>query len=291
MRRAWIAMLSALLGGALAAVPSAEQFAGQDGLDAVLARVSARVQAYFARAQSLVCQETVFIRSLDSGWSPNGAFNRQLLYENRVAWDPADADGVPDANTERHLLKVNGRPPRPDDTDDCFDPKPVSPEPLEVFLPDKLAEHVFKADGTHRMDGRSALVLEYKSRNGKGTPAITWKGKCVSVDLPGWATGRAWVDAATGDVLRLDESIAGRFDLDIPREHQVPFGLSRMTLERADVSIRYKPVTFHDPDEVMLLPESIETLQVFSNRTRISQHFKNYRRFMTGGRLVKEPGR
>jgi hypothetical protein len=286
VRRAIAPLIPAFLACAVAGRPAAEQFVGQAAVESVLARVSERVQAYFARAQSLVCQEVVNIQSLDSGLSPNFAFGRHLMYEMRVAWDPAADDRPPEAKTERRLLTVNGRPPKPNDTDDCFDPRPVSPEPLELFLPQKLQEYVFTIAGTKRVDGRPAVVLDYKPR-ARGKPEVTWKGSCVSVDLPGWARGRAWVDASTGDVLRLDESVTGRFELDVPREHRLPFSKTSMVLERADTSIRYKPVAFHDPEEVVLLPESIETMQVFNTRTRISQRFTNYRRFMTGGRIVK----
>ena len=286
MRRALLLLIPAIFAWAVGARPSAEQFTGQGSVESVLARVSQRVQEYFARAQSLVCQEAVNIQSLDSGWAPNFAFSRHLIYEMRVEWDPASEDKAPDAKTERRLLTVNGRPPKPNDKDDCFDPRPVSPEPLELFLPQKQEEYAFTIVGNTRVDGRSAILLEYKPR-ARGRPEVTWKGPCVSVDLPGWTRGRAWVDASTGDVLRLDESVTGRYELDVPREHQIPFAPSLMVLERADSSIRYKPVAFHDPEEVVLLPESIETIQVFSTRTRISQRFTNYRRFMTGGKIVK----
>jgi hypothetical protein len=62
-----------------------------------------------------------------------------------------------------------------------------------------------------------------------------------------------------------------------------------VTLERNDQTIRYKPVTFSNPDEVMLLPESIESLVVTRGglqSTRRSQRFSDYRRFLTGGRIV-----
>ena len=56
------------------------------------------------------------------------------------------------------------------------------------------------------------------------------------------------------------------------------------------MTTRYKIVSFKDPDETFLLPESIDTLEMYraelqSHRTR--QEFTNYRRFVTGGRLVK----
>jgi hypothetical protein len=51
-------------------------------------------------------------------------------------------------------------------------------------------------------------------------------------------------------------------------------------------------VAFSDPDEVVLLPESIETVTVIRNglqSMRRSQIFSDYRRFLTGSRIVKRP--
>jgi hypothetical protein len=48
-------------------------------------------------------------------------------------------------------------------------------------------------------------------------------------------------------------------------------------------------VSFTDPDETLLLPESIDLVTVIrgaqSHRKR--QSFSNYRRFVTAGRIVK----
>ena len=63
-----------------------------------------------------------------------------------------------------------------------------------------------------------------------------------------------------------------------------------MTIERADSSIRYRRVPFSDPDETLLFPATIDTTTIVRNsgspRTRISQSFGNYRRFVTGSRIV-----
>jgi hypothetical protein len=50
-------------------------------------------------------------------------------------------------------------------------------------------------------------------------------------------------------------------------------------------------VTFHDPEETVMLPESIVSLQVIRNsgapRVRTIQKFSKYRRFLTGGKIVE----
>jgi hypothetical protein len=66
-------------------------------------------------------------------------------------------------------------------------------------------------------------------------------------------------------------------------------GPQTWVIERADSSIRYRPVAFTDPDETVLLPESIDVVTIFrgAQSYRISQTFSGYKRFITGGRIVK----
>ena len=63
-----------------------------------------------------------------------------------------------------------------------------------------------------------------------------------------------------------------------------------MAIERADSSIRYRSVTFHDPEETLMLPSSITRMIVWRNtavnRMRMTQAFSDYRRFLTDGRVV-----
>ncbi len=263
-------------------------------LPGALERIGAHVAQYYGRARSLICLETVVLQSLTPSFTFDGP-GRELKYELRVEWEP-DADGDrPGAGKEarvvRQLLAVGGRPPRPKDEPGCMDPKPVSPEPLALLLPGRRADYTFKWAGTARRDGRASVVLDYRATGTK--PAdIVWKDECVSVDLPGRTEGRVWIDAATDDVLRLDEHLIGMFELRVPREHSPHGHPTWMTIERADSSIQYRPVVFHDPDETIMLPASIQSMTVIRNagvpRLRTTQTFSNYRRFVTAGRIVGE---
>jgi hypothetical protein len=257
---------------------------------ALLARVGEQVEQYFARAQSIVCQETVRLQSLSADLMTDGSHQRQLVYELRMAWDPpSNGDAPPEANVLREIITVDGRPPRPKDEPGCMDPKPVSPEPLGMLLPARQRDYAFTWAGAARVDGRPAAMLDYKSLE-SGPVKVTRRNECVSIELPGRSRGRVWIDPETGDVLRLDERLTGMFDVDIPPERRgAP--ASFMTIERADSSIRYKRFAFRAPEEVLMLPASIETLTVIRNagapRVRKTQVFSNYRRFVTGGRIVQ----
>lgn len=284
------APLGAQLAIALLSATAAARQQPPVDLPAMLERVGANVQQYYARARSIVCVETVRLQPLRSDMSPEG-FGRRLVYELRVAWEPsADGEMPREPTVLRQILTIDGRTPKPKDNPGCMDPKPVSPEPLAFLLPSRRSDYVFNLAGPGKTDGRSGVVIEYKSASRK-PPEIVWHDECVSVDLPGQTRGRVWVDDATGEILRLDERIAGMFELPVPREHTRHGDAGFMLIERAESSIRYRPVVFHDPDETLLLPASIESFTVIRNsgtpRLRTTQEFSGYKRFMTGGRLVR----
>jgi hypothetical protein len=215
---------------------------------------------------------------------------RRLLFELRVAWEPADDGGVPEAQVLRSLISVNNRRPRENDRDACMDPRAVSPEPLAVFLPSNQHEYIFTAAGRGKVNKRQAAILEYKSRE-RGPITATRKDDCFSIELPGRTRGRVWVDEETFEVLRLDERLTGMFDVTVPPDPKRRDAPSHMIVERLDTSIVYRRVAFTDPDESVLLPATQETVTVVRNsgtpRLRTSQSFRNYRRFMTGGRIVQ----
>lgn len=275
---------------ALSTAAAAQQAVGNANLTETIARVGRRVEAYYARARTIICTERVLIQALRADLMPDGA-GRRLEYELRVEWQPPGA-GLPAGHAQvvRRLLSVNGRPPSPKVDPVCFDPTPVSPEPLAVFLPALRNQYAFSLTGTARTNGRPSVQLDYRDAMAK-LPEIAWKGDCVTVSVPAKTVGRAWVDVDTGDVLRLDERFAGLFEIPSPRERQEHGAPAAMVIERNDTSIRYRTVRFSDPDETLLLPSSMDTLSIVRNagtpRVRTTQAFTDYKRFTTGSRIVR----
>lgn len=265
---------------------------GPDGVEALLDRVGSRVEEYYARARTILCTETVRLQPLATDWGPSDRA-RQLVYDLRVQWDAAGDGASPESATVlRQIVSVDGHRPRPDEDpdDECLDPKPVSPEPLAFLLPAARRDYRFKWAGSDRVAGRAAAKIDYRAAT-SAPASVKWRGRCVSIDVPAQSGGRVWVDLETGDVLRLDEQLIGRFDFPVPPKKQRGYGLRWMEIVRADSTTRYKPVRFNDPDETLLLPSSIESLTVITNagvpRLRTVQTFSNCRRFMTAGRVVK----
>ncbi|MGH9255125.1 MAG: hypothetical protein ACRD3C_11200 [Vicinamibacterales bacterium] len=283
-------LICTALTGAVAVTPRAAGTESSADLADLLRNVGRSVEAWYGRAQNVVSTEMVWIQPLRADMTPD-AFPRRLAFELRVEWDPDNLGplGVPEANVLREVAAVNGRAPQRDRDPGCMDPKPVSPEPLGMLRPARLSESAFSAAGTARVNGRAAVMIDYRGVVTR-PPAIVWTKECVTVSLDGRSRGRIWVDAATYDVLRIDDRLATRFEFDVPREHVRRGAAPSMVIERAESSIRYARVEFEDPRESMLLPVSIDSLTVISGgstqRTRISQRLSNHRRFLTRGRLL-----
>ena len=287
--RCWFLGLVLVVGGSPAAI-SAQETRPPGDLANTLALVGQRVESWYRRAQSVVSRETVIIQPLRSDSTPN-EIPRRLVFELRVGWeaDPEKPDGPLVASVFRQPVGRRGQPSQSDENAGCMDPKPVSPEPLAMLLPERLSESEFSSAGTGRVDRRAALMFDFRGIVAS-PPSVTWTGECVSVSLPGRSRGRVWVDAATYDVLRIDDRLVGEFTLDVPRDQVRRGAAPTMVIERAESSIRYRQVAFQDPQEALILPVSIETLTVIrgvaTRRVRMTQRFSDHRRFLTGGRIV-----
>ncbi len=293
MRRGWLLLL------ALVVSPWAVLAAGQPSGSAaelveLLGRVGRSVERYYARAQSIICLETVSLRSLGYDLMADSTAARRLMYELTVAWDSSGGGAAPAARVQRKLIEVNGRPPRPKDKQGCTDPTPVSPDTLELLLPAKQHDYTFKVAGTGRINGRKAVMLDFRARV-RG-PIAAWahedRDDCFHVDMPGRQQGRVWIDVETDDILRIDERLTGAVDVRLsPKETKSRLALD-VTFERLDSSTVYRPVTFKDPEETIMLPASADSVAVVRNsgvpRQRTSQRFSNYRRFTTDGRVVDD---
>jgi hypothetical protein len=281
-----------LAAGAMVAAGSAPQ---TRDVAALMARIGERVAAYYQRAQHLICTERSTVIPIGSNLAFDG-FARTVEAELRVEMDAGDDGEHPGARITREIRRINGREPRDRDKKDrsgCTDPTPLSPELLTFLLPGHRDDYKFTAVRDGRERDRTALVIDFTSAERRSRPELIedelghddcfdWKGP-VSV------AGRVWIDAATHDVLRLDRRISGPTDVSVPNRLQQKYRFTPwLTIDRDDLTMRYKEVTFTDPDETIVLPESIESLTVVRSglqSTRRRHVFSDYRRFLTGSRI------
>jgi hypothetical protein len=274
---------------AAAASVAAQPVAENSALAPLLARVSARVEEFYSRARTVTSRETVRFQQLAGDFSPVG-FARQLIYDLRLAWDPnADGSSPIEAKVLRQLVTVNGRPPRPRDEPECTDPESVSTDHLSMLLPQKRGEYEFTPGEPARLDDRAATTINFRNVS-KDTPEVVWTDDCVRVSVPGRTRGRIWIDAETFDVLRIDEHLTGMFDFPTSQRIARRQGIMHMSLDRYDFTVRYHEVKFEDPEETLTLPRRVEITSAWrglgTRRNRMTQEYSNYRRFVTGGRIV-----
>jgi hypothetical protein len=267
----------------------------QPNVEELLVRVGERVAEFYKRAKNVICIETSTVQSVDFRNWPEG-FVRTVESELHFEADSGQTPG--EVAIVRKVRKVNGRAPREKDNKDragCTDPSPLSPEPLAFLVPAHRSEYQFRMAGMTKDRNRTALMIDFASVDRRSNPELIadpsghddcfdWSGHIAS-------RGRVWVDAMNYDVLRVERGLGGPVDVKVPaliqRRHPLD---SWVVIVRDDVTIRYKTVAFSDPDEVLLLPESIESLTVVRGgleSTRRNQTFSDYKRFVTGGRVLQ----
>jgi hypothetical protein len=195
----------------------------------------------------------------------------------------------------RQLLKVNGHAPRTKDWDSCTAPEQQTsePQPLSMLLPALRTRYDFSLARQERINGRAAITVDYRFLQTAAVDVDMVPGRddCLSFDLDGGIRGRLWIDAETFDVLRLDQRLIGMVEIPLPRiVTRRPGSDLHWTLERWDTSIRFKTVSFSSPEETLVLPSFSSALRITrgsgSPRLRTTTDYTNYRRFLTGARVV-----
>jgi hypothetical protein len=267
----------------------------QPNVDELLLRVGERVAEFYKRAKNVICIETSTVQPIDSSHSPQG-IARTVESELRVEFEKGETPG--EATVVRKVRKVNGRPPRDRDKKDrsgCTDPDPLASDSIAFLLTAHRSEYQFRPAGITRDRDRTALLIEFASVNRRSNPVLIedpgghedcfdWSGHIAS-------RGRIWVDAENHDVLRVERGLGGPVDLKVPALIQRRYRMDPWAvIVREDMTIRYKTVAFSDPDEVLLLPESIDALIMVRGglqSTRRTQTFSDYRRFVTEGRVLQ----
>lgn len=271
--------------------------------DDPLDRIGRYVEDYYSHAQAIVAEETVVIQPLTRDLSPEG-FARRVVNEVRVEWNPLAETAAERAVAMRTLVKSTGPSLFDDGQDECADPPAITPEPLAFLMPANREQFVVTKGKPARVDGRQTLTWEFAERNA-AKPEFHFDGECSSLSHGDKLRTKVWADAATAEVVRIDQYLTGMVDARLPyaeREKKLPKGRKAerphtVSYRRADTTLRFKIVRFSDPDETLLLPESIETVQAFSaaygqsedmhaSALRVTQTFRNYRRFVTGSRMV-----
>jgi hypothetical protein len=246
-------------------------------LAAILGGLAARTRQYYDRFISIICTETAHQQDLKSNLAPTGK-PRVTVYELSVTRDP-DSKNDSDFRVERTLLSVNGRPARKNQTPGCTDPKTGTPEPLAFLLAENQARFRFSLNAAATGGPAGTRAIDF-IQTPPDRVKVKWVGNCFDAE-GGGQVGRVWFDPQTFDVLQVDARLSQPFAVPVPSGI---FGAQpAIRVERSEVTMRFARVKFEKPDEVVLLPESIDTLTVFRGvpSLRTSQKLSNFRRFLS----------
>lgn len=289
-----VPIAAVVVGLALTVVAAGAQ-PSSSNVDELLARIGQRIAEFYSQAKNVICTETSMVQPIDLSHSPVG-FARTV--ESELHLEAAGDQSPAEAVFVRKVRKVNGRAPSERDKKDrsgCTDPNPLSSEPLAFLLTDHRSKYVFTSVGTGKDESRAALMIDFESVDRRSNPVLVedeaghddcfdWSGHIAS-------RGRIWVDAGTYDVLRVERRIRGPVDVRVPFLIQRRYRLDpSVVIVRDDVTTRYEAVAFSDPDEVLLLPESIHTFTMIRGglqSTRRNQTFSDYKRFIAKGKVVE----
>jgi hypothetical protein len=259
----------ALSAWVMAPTAGGAQSTSSSDLVSILGGLAERTQQYYDRFISIICTETVHQQELKSSLAPVGK-PRITVYELSVTRGPRSKQST-DFRVERTLQSINGRPAGKNKQPECTDPKTVTAEPLGFLLSQNQSGFRFSlsADVTGGPPGTRAIDFVQTPPD---LVKITWVAHCFEAEMAG--VGRVWFDPDTLDVLRVEERLS----------KPPHFGLLRaIRIERAERVVEFARVKFEQPEETVLLPESIETLFVFRGAPsfRTIQKLGNYRRFLS----------
>jgi hypothetical protein len=277
MRRAAFGLTLAIVACVAVAVSRAQSVRPSDDLLVVLQNLAGRTQQYYDRFISIICTETVLQQDLKFNLQPSGR-PRVTVYELSVGRAEKSTD-LSDFRVDRKLQLVNGRPAKDNEKPGCTDPKTGTPEPLAFLLPKNQAHFRFAIAGRAAGGPLNARAIDFEEWP-RARVNVKWRGNCFDAD-GGGLEGRVWYDPETFDVLQVDAHLSEPFQVPLPPgllTAHIP-----IRVDRSDVTIRFQRVRFENPDEIVLLPESIDTTTVFRGvpSVRIEQRLTNYRRFLS----------
>ena len=196
------------------------------------------------------------------------------------------------------LISVDGRPLQKGDSPERSYPRAGDIGLLWILLwaPGRT-DHIYEFSSAGRADleGRKTLVVDitFSPRSYSvgpivvpmiGTPTrvpwVGWQGDSFTVLVQ--QTGRIWIDPDTYDVLRLETRTK-------PFEFERPGGRGKLKFEYG-LTARFHSMTFENPTQTLMVPESIETVQTVAGMQppllRTTHTFGNFKRFAADVKII-----
>ena len=248
----------------------------------LLERAGRRVQQYHDAMFSLAMTEVVKQQELRSDSRPKGR-PRTLVYESVVLSRPPQASQPKSVPVITRTLKsVDGKPPRPQSLQPrskCVDTNPPSAygDPLAFLLPENQPRLLFSYEGEADLQGRKTAVVSFTSPPAPEPVKLVEKGDCFFLSRALRRKGEIWIDRESYEVLQLRWQLAETFNGKGRRKE--------LRYEKSVFVVRFRPVTFQNPEQTLLLPTSSESIWVLKG-ARIAgfqtiTEYTRYRRFVS----------
>lgn len=226
----------------------------------ILQKTGQRVRQCTDGVVSVACSETARQEKLDDDLKTVKKKPTDLVYDFIVLRQPP-GDAIKEL---RELKLLDGTPATKDAKLPTPDPTAYTTA-LSILLSQNRPKYVFSLAGTGNIDGHEALFVDF-SPAVREHPEVTWQGDLFRLHFQ--SKGCVFIDPATYDVLRIDTHLTEPFEFDSSRANRrswpfVTFGSSRkFKVELWDVTVRFGPISFLDPEQTLLLPQSAESIRV-----------------------------
>ena len=262
----------------------------------LLKRVGERVQEYNDGMFSIAFTEVVRQQELRSDATPKGK-SKEFVYESVVLSRASSAnqqDAFPVVT--RTLKSVDGKLPEQKNLPQrskCVDtnPQPAYADPLTFLMPNNQANFIFSYEGEAELQGRRTAMLTFTTPPVSEPVKVVVKDNCFRLSRGLQRRGKVWIDPSSYDVIQLEwqlaESFSGKIPAGVTRVGILPVFRPRKELsyEKSDTTIRFRPVTFENPKQILLLPTSSESAWILKGGGiagfRTTTDYTRYRRFVT----------
>ena len=158
----------------------------------------------------------------------------------------------------------------------CTDPGESGAEPLTFLNAQNRSKQRFTDAGQAVLNGIPALLVTYVPSVPE-TPVLRVSGRCYRFQAQ--SKGKIWIEPSTYNVIQVET------ELYAPIVFPPMKGRNRRKIELRELrtKIRFRPFTFSDPEQTVLLPEFSENEMAIGSTEshRITtQAFSNYKRFV-----------
>lgn len=262
----------------------------------LLERVGERIQKYQDAMFSIAFAEVLRQQELKSdGTAKNKP--KEFIYDSIVIsrTSPANQQNSFPVIT-RTLKTVDGKPTEQKNLPQrskCVEtnPRPAYGDPLTFLLPKNQADFIFFYAGETDLEGRKAMVILINQPTASEPIKIVNTGDCFRLSRSPQRQGKIWIDPNTYDVIKLQWQLAESFNGKLPAGVS-KFGIfpvfrpaKEMSYEKSESTIHFRPVTFQNPEQVLLLPSSSEHTWILKGARiagfRTITDYTRYRRFLT----------